>query len=281
MATGLLYNTSNYPDLTLGPFGGTGAPFSCSELAQGRADGAVIVGALTACDQNPLGDLGARSQLVIGEPVATPTPSPTGPTPTMTPTQAFIRGDAQNPNGTRTGCQVSWRVLQGTTTLDRYGLPSNRQVCEDADPSCDFAEDFPGLCEFLVQVCFNVQDPALESCVPSGIAAVELISPNENQSRYPAVKEILTADRYALNEALQHLMDPLRPANGFIYKPPLTAAQRNMCSAPFAVQILTGGRPKATVNLKVRSIDTSLKQKRELSRLRLVCKARSLRSESP
>lgn len=277
-ATAMLQNTSNIEGLSLGPYSGTGAPFNCRSLAEGSADGAVLAGVLTTCDQIPLGDLASRSQLAIGLPLATPTPTPTGPTPTPTSTPPLIRGGSHKPSLKR-GCQVAWKVLQSTARIDRFGLAANHQTCEDADPGCDFAPELPGLCEFLVQVCLNVDNPDQPECIANGVSEVEVISPNPKNSRMPVVKEILSANRFALSNGLQHLLDPQRPLNGFIYKPPLTAAQRNLCSAPFPVQILVGDRPKASVTLKVRSIDqTKPRGKKDTSTLKLICRSRSLRT---
>lgn len=278
-ATSIVYNTSDFEGLTLGPYTDVGAPFSCTNLAQGRADGATMVGALTTCGQIPLGDLSAGSRLAIGEPLSSPTPTPTGPTPTPTATPPFIRGDSQKPTNKKTGCQVAWKVLQANPATDRYGLASNIQVCEDNDPSCDYASEIAGLCEYLVQACVNVEDADLPSCVPNGVSSVEVLSPNPKQSWIPAVQEVLSADRFALSNAVEHLQDPRRPGNGFIYSVPLTAAQKNMCSAPFPVQILVGDRRKASVTLRLRSTDASLpKRLRELTSLKMVCKSRPARS---
>jgi hypothetical protein len=277
-ATAMLLNTSNITGLTLGPYTGIGAPFNCSNLAQGRADGAILAGVLTTCDQIPLGDLASRSELAIGLPLSTPTPTPTGPTPTPTPTPPLIRGGANKPSS-KSGCQVAWKVLQSTARLDRFGLAANQQICEDADPGCDFAPEVPGLCELLVQVCLNVDNPDQPECVANGISKVEVLSPDPRRSRMQVVKEILSANRFALSNGLQHLLDPKRPLNGFIYRPPLTAVQRNLCSAPFPIQILVGDRPKASVTLKVRSFDqTKPTGKKETSILKLTCRSRTLRS---
>lgn len=278
VATGVIVNASNVSGVELGPTSIQGAPFDCSALLAGRAQGSQLVGVLATCDQNPLGDLLARSSLAVGEPKATPTPEPTGPTPTATPTPLLIRGDRSDPGRPR-GCQVAWRVLNASPVLDRYGAAANRVRCSDGDATCDFAIERPGVCEFLAQVCLNVVDPIFTSCVPAGVAEVDIVRPDPDTARLPAVRETLAANRFALSTALTHLLDPARPAAGFVFKPPLQSSQRNFCSASFPVRVLVGGIRRASVSLAVRSRDFSVPQRTELSTVKFTCERPRLRVE--
>lgn len=270
VASVVVHNASNVANLDLGPFSATGVPFSCDALQQGRADGATLVGVLATCDQVPLGDLVARSQLVIGEPKATPTLTPTGPTPTPTPTPQLIRGDRRDPHRP-SGCQLAWRVLGAPPEMDRFGLPSSTVRCEDGNPACDFAAEVPGHCEFLVQACLNVADPTFPNCKPSGVGSLRILRPDPRKARLPAVQEAWASNRFALQSAVEHLMNPERPADGFVYRLPLRAEQRNFCSAPFPVRVVVGGLHKATAHLTVRTTNMSLPMRTEVSSLRLVC----------
>jgi hypothetical protein len=203
-----------------------------------------------------------------------PTPPPT---PTATPTLPYIRGDRRAPSHARTSCQVEWQIINPGNPLDAFGLQRNLQVCEDTDPTCDFQPDRPGLCEFQVRVCLNTTNPALPSCVPRGVRAVEMLLPTSKRTRNAAQKQILETDAAALQQALRHLLDPADPDSGFVHAPPLTAAQQNLCSQPFPVQVLAGGLRRGAVTLKVRSEDAVLPKPRQgLSTLKLACTARPL-----
>ncbi len=270
VASTVIHNASNVAGLELGPFSATGVPFSCTSLEEGRADGATLVGVLATCDQVPLGDLVARSQLAVGEPRATPTVTPTGPTPRPTATPPLIRGDRRDPHRSA-GCQAAWRVLGAAPVLDRFGLPRNKLRCYDGDPACDFAVDVPGRCEFLVQLCFNVADPSLPNCQPSGVSSLEILRPDPKQARLPAVQEAWAADRFALESAASHLLDPARPGDGFVYRLPLRPEQRNFCSAPFPIRVVVGGMRKATAHLRLRTRDMAFPARTEVSSLDLVC----------
>ncbi len=276
-ASVLVENASNQPGVELGPVSVEGQPFACDLLAQGVAQGAVLTGVLAACDQNPLGDLVARSVLSIGEPRATPTPEPTGPTPTPTATPLLIRGDRRDPRRA-SGCQAAWRVMSVNPLMDRFGRAANRVLCTDGDPSCDFAFNRPGLCEFLVQVCLNVVDPIFSACRPNGVRSVEILRPDPRKARLQPVQEVLATNRFALESALQHLRDPARPGAGFVFRPPVQPQQFNFCSAPFPVQVLVGGLRSASVTLALQTQDFSFPARRELSSLSLVCKRPPQRS---
>src|SRR5262249_42579761 len=140
-------------------------------------------------------------------------------------------------------------------SVDRYGLPSQNQLCTDGDASCDFKPETPGVCEFHVQVCFNNADPRLPACAPAGIGTVKVLSPRVPTSRISESTELAAANLGALQKGLTHLRDP-RSAGGYEFQPPLEASQQGFCSAPFAIVARAGSsRSRASVRLKTRSTD--------------------------
>ena len=134
----------------------------------------------------------------------------------------------------------------------------------------------PGLCEFRVIVCLNNSDPNLPLCVPNGISSIEVRSPRPESARAAALRNILAADKAALQTALQHLADPQNPAAGYTNGPPLAATQQGFCSAPFAIAVpvtvfATRGS-RQSVTLKTRSTNNRLPAPLvNLSKLKLTC----------
>jgi K319L-like, PKD domain len=194
------------------------------------------------------------------------------PTPPAGPLSSFIRGNRRRPNKDRSGCQVEWLVASGTQSIDRYGLASQKQLCVDGDPGCDFSPQAAGLCEFHVQVCFNNVDPALPACTPSGIGMVKVLAPRLRRRRSDD-SDIVAANLEALQNALTHLGDPRGREAGYVYAPPLDATQQGYCSAPFAIAArATARRNRPAVVLKTRSADGSQPPRHfSLSQLRLTC----------
>jgi cysteine-rich repeat protein len=62
-----------------------------------------------------------------------------------------------------TDCAVEWKMDRAA--LDRLGVPSHKQSCQDGDPACDFGSS-PGECTFRVWSCSNNTDSSLPACVP-------------------------------------------------------------------------------------------------------------------
>ena len=206
-----------------------------------------------------------------GTPTATPsqTAASTGtPTATPAPSALAIRGNGKNPARDRAGCQVEWYVTNPNGALDRFGLANKQQVCLDGDPSCDFKSATPGVCEFQVVVCLNNADPNLPVCTPNGLGAVTVRAPRPGQAPPPGLVDPLAA----LQNALQHLLDPSNPGAGYSQAPPLSAAQQHFCSAPFAIDVaLTHGGTRS-LSLITRSTDLSLPRAGvDTSRLKLTC----------
>jgi hypothetical protein len=272
-ARAVVFNANNSQGFSLGPFGVSGVPFNCDELANGSASGSVV-GAFPSCDQPTAGDVVLISSFSMMDFVS---PTPTVPPPTPTPYVPLIRGDRGNPAKLKQSCQVEWRVVNPNNPLDGYGLPSNQQVCKDNDTTCDFTPLESGRCEFRVQVCLNNNDPSLPSCLPQGIAQVSITSPRPKRARNLTMRAVLEADVAALNNALTHLFDPTNPELGFVNAPPLTSGQRDLCSEPFGVDVLLGALRKGSVTLTVRSKNQRpLQPARHSSSLKLLCKGRPL-----
>ena len=195
-------------------------------------------------------------------------------TPTPAPVDSLaIRGNRRSPRTDIDGCQVEWFVVNGTAARDRYGLLSQKQVCEDGDPGCDFQPDTPEICEFRVTVCLNNADPALPACVPNGVARIDVLAPRVRTSAATESAAILASDRAALDDALNHLQDPQESAGEYTHAPPLDAAQEGFCSAPFPIQARAVNRSTlVSVTLKTRSADNSQPRARiNVSQLQLTC----------
>src|ERR1019366_7235178 len=97
----------------------------------------------------------------------------------------------------KNGCMLEW-FTEPVTALGRNGLPLRQLTCTDDNPACDFgATTGDHACTFHVAVCLDVVDTRL-SCVPTDVAQVQLLSPNEAKPKgTPAM-----ANRDALESAL-------------------------------------------------------------------------------
>jgi hypothetical protein len=224
--------------------------------------------ALTAYDAQGVATRKSVSVTLIGSgpppPTVTPTPRGAG---------DLIRGNRRSPKNDRSGCQVEWLVANAATAIDRFGLPSQNQVCEDGDPSCDFKVHTPGLCEFHVQVCLNNVDPSLPMCAQNGVGAVSLLAPRVRTGSGRDSNAMVAANVEALSSALEHLRDPSDPQARQIYSPPLDDTQQGFCSAPFAIQAVASRGTRPSVTIKTRSGDDSRPRRHiSVSQLRLICK---------
>jgi cysteine-rich repeat protein len=94
----------------------------------------------------------------------------------------------------RTDCLLEASVDVQTPTLKRDGTPSNKQICVDNDPGCDFDPN-PGTCQFHAWLCLAGSDARI-SCAADSVVSTEVRKPNERD----------TGDRAALRQAaLQRL----------------------------------------------------------------------------
>ena len=233
--------------------------------------------ALTAYNAQGVAARDVVQVTLTGSGIPSPTPTAIGgipsPTPTAIAASAFIRGNRRRPTTDRGGCQVEWLVADASSDMDRFGLPSQKQTCQDGDGSCDFKPDTSGICEFHVRVCLNNADPSLPVCEPNGIAGVTVLAPRLRQAITRDSGAILAADLDALQNALGHLQDPGAPAAGYSFGPPLEPTQQGFCSAPFAIEALVSNRStRSSVTLKTRSSDNGFPRKHlSVSQLQLTC----------
>ena len=192
-----------------------------------------------------------------------------------TASHAVIRGDRTNPRRDRAGCQVEWYVVNPNNPLDRFGLPNMKQVCPDQDPTCDF-DPAPGQCRFEVVVCVNTDDPNLPACSNDGVAAAQLMPTRPRLSRSPGIVALAAANEAKIRAALAALLDPNNPAAAYSNQAPLSATQKNFCSAPVTIDVRTGPRLVDSLlgaeTLRVLSLDQhSPRPQRRRSILSLRC----------
>src|SRR5262249_46192267 len=131
--------------------------------------------------------------------------------------------------------------------------------------------------------CVNNIDPHLPGCTPNGLSHLEVLPPRLRI--HTAQMQQFAADDVAqINTAITHLLDPQNPGAGYVNSAPTTGSQHNFCSQPMAMnlKILSGSsvRNESTVTaitFKTLSKDTTTPRARKnVSKLRLVCKARPL-----
>jgi cysteine-rich repeat protein len=92
----------------------------------------------------------------------------------------------------RTDCQVETSLDIQNVTLRRDGTPSNRQLCVDNDPSCDFDPN-PGSCQFHLWLCFGGADDRI-ACAADSVASVDVRRPRvTDQGNLAALRQALIA----------------------------------------------------------------------------------------
>ena len=75
-------------------------------------------------------------------------------------------------------CVQEFSLAAGQLVAGRNGIPANKQICVDGDPSCDF-DPTAGSCRFHLWDCLGGDDARL-SCAATGVAALSLIRPSAN-----------------------------------------------------------------------------------------------------
>jgi cysteine-rich repeat protein len=85
-------------------------------------------------------------------------------------------------------CAVEWSLALGAPAVDRNGLPSKRQTCQDGDPACDF-DATPGNCRFHLWACLGGADSRL-SCTATTVTSVGVLRPASG-SAHDAVLGVL------------------------------------------------------------------------------------------
>jgi hypothetical protein len=91
----------------------------------------------------------------------------------------------------RTDCLLETSIDMQTATLKGDGTPSNKQICVDNDPTCDFDPN-PGSCEFHVWLCFGGDDARI-ACAADSVASIEVKKPSEkDQGSLAVLRQALT-----------------------------------------------------------------------------------------
>jgi cysteine-rich repeat protein len=189
---------------------------------------------------------------------------------------SLIRGDDTAPLQDAAGCQVEWYVATALTRLDAFGLPANNQVCNDQDATCDF-DSRPARCGFDVVVCLNTDDANLPACLNKGVRSARVLPTRPRLWKVDQVVELAAANEAAIQDALTQLLDPYNPEAGYTNRVPLSAAQKNFCTAPVRLEVLTGPHVHdgalAAQTIRIRSYDGRAWRPQEtLSNLRLECR---------
>jgi cysteine-rich repeat protein len=92
----------------------------------------------------------------------------------------------------RTDCQVETSLDIQNVTLKGDGTPSNRQLCVDNDPSCDFDHN-PGSCQFHLWLCFGGADARI-ACAADSVTVVDVRRPSaKDQGNLAALRQALIA----------------------------------------------------------------------------------------
>ncbi len=76
----------------------------------------------------------------------------------------------------RSDCQLETAIDLQDVVVKGDGTPSNRQVCVDNDPGCDF-DPVPGSCRFHAFLCFGGADDRL-ACAADSVASIEVRKPS-------------------------------------------------------------------------------------------------------
>jgi cysteine-rich repeat protein len=150
----------------------------------------------------------------------------------------LIRGNTRNPATDRTACQIEYSVLNPKNKRDKYGQPSNLQICEDQDPTCDL-DPRPGRCRFHVVACLNANDVALPMCKPNGVNTLQIVNLQYLRKSSPQLT-VVGENMSALTHGLQSLYDPSTPGMGFSVTPPLLADQQDICSGGMLIDVFAG-----------------------------------------
>jgi cysteine-rich repeat protein len=127
-------------------------------------------------------------------------------------------------------CFLETAVDIQAPTLKGDGTPSNKQVCADNDPGCDF-DPTPGSCRFHAWLCFGGGDDRL-ACTPDSVAEIELRKPSEKE------QGALAALRQAVVQRLG------------AFSLPLPAGER--CTTRIDVDV-PAGRKDGKLSLRVRN----------------------------
>src|SRR5262249_28598955 len=131
-------------------------------------------------------------------------------------------------------------VLNPNAAKDKFNLPSNTQICQDQDPTCDL-DPRPGRCRFHVVACLNNVDGNLPLCNaapvgPEGVNSLVIVNRPYLRKSSPQVG-LIGANIATLNHNLQALYDPANPSAGFSNTPPLANGQAGLCTGGMLVDV--------------------------------------------
>ncbi len=188
----------------------------------------------------------------------------------------FVRGTRSNPIRDKRGCQLEWYVVNPNNPLDKRHLPNMDQDCRDNDPSCDL-DPTPGLCRVTTVLCLNTTDPALTCDTPGyGVSVVRVKPVTQAIANVPIVGPLALQNINKVNYAVQHLLDPMDPNAGYSKAPPISAAQKDLCSEPMTMDLVAiqvrKDRVKRRLVINTKSSDNRWPRARsKRAKLRLTC----------
>jgi cysteine-rich repeat protein len=142
----------------------------------------------------------------------------------------------------RTDCLLETSVDIQTPTLRRDGTPSNKQICVDDDPGCDF-DPSPGTCRFHAWLCLGGNDARI-SCAADSVVSTEVRKPSDRD----------TGDKAALRQAalqrLGALSLPLPPGERCTTRIDVDVPGRKEGKLSVRVENPLGGKDTDTVKFK-------------------------------
>ena len=106
--------------------------------------------------------------------------------------------------------------------------PSNRIICKEGDPACDFGPGGDGICTFKVALCFNVSDTRQQCVLPPKVTRISFVGP---AGIYPVKNPIDQDNIDALETATLTLPGSAistTPRRSVLFTPPLTVT--DICS---------------------------------------------------
>jgi hypothetical protein len=165
----------------------------------------------------------------------------------------------------RRACLLEFSVRNpgNTPAIDKRGRPYWVQTCRHGDPACDFDIGASATCEFRVADCLNNVDPNLPECTAAGVAdTIRVVQPRLKKD----------PENYAhLLSAFDELRDATTGAIDLA--PPVTPADTNLCSAPFAIRVPLRNGAKGRVILRTigESLVTEPHVVKDKDQVMLVC----------
>jgi cysteine-rich repeat protein len=142
----------------------------------------------------------------------------------------------------RADCLFETSVDMQTPTLKGDGTPSNKQVCVDNDPTCDF-DPTPGTCQFHAWLCFGGDDARI-ACAADAVASVAVRKPSAND------KGALAALRQALLQRLAAFTLPLPAGEHCTQRVNVEATAGKTTKLSLGVSDPLGGRDTDSIQFK-------------------------------